>query len=112
MLEEADCDLLLDVNNVYVNSINLGYDASAFIRGLPGERIAYGHIAGHLVRAPTLLIDTHAAAVAPPVWALLAEAYAAHGVFPTVLERDSKLPPVEALLDEVAQMRALQAAAG
>lgn len=112
VLDEADCDLLLDVNNVYVNSINLGYDASAFIRGLPGERIVYGHIAGHLVRTPTLLIDTHAAMVAPPVWALLAEAYAAHGVFPTVLERDSKLPPVEALLAEVAQIRALQAAAG
>lgn len=111
VLAEADCDLLLDVNNVYVNSINLGYDASAFIRGLPAARIAYGHIAGHQVRTPQLLIDTHAAPVAPPVWELLAEAYAVHGVFPTVLERDGKLPPPGELLAEVAQLRAVQAAA-
>ena len=111
VLAEADCDLLLDVNNVYVNSINLGYDAGAFIRGLPTARIAYGHIAGHQRRTPQLLLDTHAAPVAPAVWDLLAQAYAVHGVFPTVLERDGRLPAIDELMAEVAQLRAVQAAA-
>ena len=111
VLEEADCLLLLDLNNVYVNSINHGYDAAAFVDALPGARIAYAHVAGHEHEAPDLIVDTHGAAVIDPVWALLARAYASHGVFPTLLERDFNLPPLAELLDEVQRIGALQSAA-
>jgi uncharacterized protein (UPF0276 family) len=109
VLEEADCDLHLDVNNVYVNAINHGYDAGEFLRGLPGERIAYAHVAGHYVEAEDLRIDTHGAAVIDPVWQLLGAAYGAFGVFPTLLERDFNIPPLPELLDEVQRIAALQA---
>ena len=108
VLAQADCLLLLDVNNVYVNSINHGYDAEAFLRGLPAERIAYAHIAGHGRRSADLLIDTHGAAVAEPVWQLLDKAYAHFGVLPTVLERDFNLPPMTELLAEVQRIKAMQ----
>lgn len=111
VLEQADCDLLLDVNNVYVNSVNHGYDAAAFIAALPGARIAYGHVAGHERAAPDLAIDTHGAAVVDPVWSLLAHAYACHGIFPTLLERDAKLPPLAELVAEVGIIGRLQAEA-
>lgn len=109
VLEEADCDLHLDVNNVYVNSVNFGFDPHAFLRGLPGERIVYGHTAGHYREAPDLIIDTHGETVIDSVWALLDEAYAMFGVFPTLLERDINLPPVAELMPEVARIAALQA---
>ncbi len=105
VIEEADCSLLLDVNNVYVNSVNFGYDPLAFLRGLPGERIVYIHIAGHYREADDLCIDTHGARVIAPVWRLLAEAYALYGPLPTVLERDYNFPPVPELLGEVAKVR-------
>lgn len=108
VLEEADCDLLLDVNNVYVNSINHRYDAGEFLRSLPAERIAYGHIAGHYREAADLIIDTHGAAVVSTVWDLLETAYRAHGVFPTLLERDFNIPPVDQLLAEVDRISAIQ----
>lgn len=108
VLEEADCDLLLDVNNIYVNSINHGYDAEDFLAALPGDRIAYGHIAGHFVEAEDLLIDTHGADVIDPVWRLLDSAYQHFGVFPTLLERDFNLPPVNELLAEVNTIKTRQ----
>ena len=108
VIEEADCDLLLDVNNIYVNSINHGYDAVEFLRALPGERIAYGHIAGHYDEAENLKIDTHGADVIAGVWDLLGEAYQAFGVFPTLLERDFNIPPLDDLLDEVRQIARIQ----
>lgn len=108
VLTEADCDLLLDVNNIYVNSINHGYDAVEFLKALPGERIAYGHIAGHYQEAQDLLIDTHGASVITDVWALLDQAYAAFGVFPTLLERDFNIPPVSELLAEVRRIKSIQ----
>ncbi|MCF6264727.1 MAG: DUF692 domain-containing protein [Xanthomonadales bacterium] len=108
VLEEADCDLLLDVNNVYVNSINHHYDPIAFLQALPGERIAYGHIAGHYNQAEDLIIDTHGAAVINNVWDLLGLAYKAFGVFPTLLERDFNFPPVAELLAEVEQIVSIQ----
>lgn len=109
VLAEADCDLLLDVNNVYVNAINHGYDARAFIEAMPGERIASYHVAGHYDEADDLKIDTHGTPVKDDVWALLAHAYAIHGVRPTLLERDFNFPPLLALLAEVGRIRALQA---
>ncbi len=108
VLEEADCDLLLDVNNVYVNSINFGYDAREFLARMPTARIASYHIAGHYDEADDLKIDTHGAHVKDAVWGLLAEAYRLHGVRPTLLERDFNFPPLQALLGEVARIRALQ----
>lgn len=108
VLEEADCNLLLDVNNIYVNSINHGYDAEDFLAALPGERIAYGHIAGHFVEAEDLLIDTHGADVVDPVWRLLDSAYQHFGVFPTLLERDFNLPPVNELLGEINTIKTRQ----
>ena len=111
VVDEADCLLLLDVNNIYVNSINFGYDPSTFLRGLPGDRAAYVHVAGHYREAEDLRIDTHAAAVVDPVWGLLEEAYDLYGPLPTVLERDFNFPPIESLLGEVAKIREIQAAA-
>lgn len=101
VLEEADCDLLLDVNNIYVNSINHGYDAESYLKSLPAKRIAYAHIAGHYQAAKDLIIDTHSADVIHPVWRLLAVAYQQFGVFPTLLERDFNIPPLLHLLAEV-----------
>lgn len=108
VLEEADCDLLLDLNNVYVNGINHGYDPLDFLNALPPERIAYAHIAGHFVEAPDFLIDTHGSVVIDPVWDLLETAYHRFGCFPTLLERDFNIPPLEELLQEVARIRSLQ----
>ncbi len=108
VLEQADCQLLLDVNNVYVNSVNHGYDPYAFIRALPSSRIRYGHIAGHYEQHPQLLIDTHGADVCQPVWQLLAYAYQCHGVFPTLLERDFNLPALTELRLELKQIQHIQ----
>ncbi len=111
VLERADCDLLLDVNNIYVNSINHGYDAKEFLARMPSARIASYHIAGHYDEAEDLKVDTHGAAVKNDVWDLLAEAYRAHGVRPTLLERDFNFPPLDVLLGETARIRELQRAA-
>ena len=105
VLEEADCDLLLDINNIYVNSINHGYDAVTFLKALPKHRIAYAHVAGHYVEDADLRIDTHGADVIDPVWALLQQAYDHFGVFPTLLERDFNIPPLDRLLAEVSMIR-------
>ena len=108
VLEKADCDLLLDINNIYVNSINHRYDAEAFLKSMPAERIAYAHIAGHYVEAEDLRVDTHGADVIDPVWELLAKAYQHFGVFPTLLERDFNIPPLNELFDEVDSIRQIQ----
>jgi uncharacterized protein len=108
VLEEADCGLLLDVNNVYVNAINHGYQAESFLAGLPAERIVYLHVAGHYVEAEDLRVDTHGAAVCDPVWDLLDQTYARFGVIPTLLERDFNIPPLAELQRELDIIRALQ----
>jgi uncharacterized protein len=109
VLDEADCDLLLDVNNLYVNAINHGYDAQAFLARLPGERIASYHIAGHFDEDIDLKVDTHGAPVKADVWQLLADAYRRFGVRPTLLERDFNFPPLHELLGETDRIRATQA---
>lgn len=108
VVKQADCLLLLDVNNIHVNSVNFDYDASAMLRGLPGHRAAYVHVAGHQREAPDLCVDTHGAPIIDPVWRLLAEAYALYGPLPTVVERDFNLPPLPELIDEVRRARELQ----
>lgn len=108
VLSEADCHLHLDVNNIYVNSVNHGYDAVEFLRGLPGERIVYGHVAGHDTEASGLIIDTHGQNTIEPVWSLLDEAYHRFGLFPTLVERDANIPPLVDLLPEVQRIATLQ----
>ncbi len=110
VIDEADCGLLLDVNNIYVNSVNHGYDPKAYLRGLPGDRILYVHVAGHFNEAEDLIVDTHGATVIDPVWNLLNYAYELYGVMPTLLERDFNFPPVAELLAEVDMIRQTQAA--
>ena len=109
VLEEADCDLMLDINNIVVNSINHKYDAREFMLKMPADRIRYFHLAGHHVEAEDLRIDTHGSAVDQQSWQLLRDAYAHFGVVPTLLERDFNFPPISELLDEVRQIRELQA---
>jgi len=108
VLKKADCDLLLDVNNVYVNSVNHGYDPRSFLDQIPVERIAYLHVAGHYQEAPDLIIDTHGDEVVDPVWDLLSYTYEAFGDIPTLLERDFNIPPLAELLKELAYIRTLQ----
>ena len=110
VIQEADCDILLDINNIYVNSINHNYDAESFLRAIPAKRIAYAHIAGHFVEADDFLIDTHGASVIDPVWNLLAKAYELYGVFPTLLERDFNIPALAELFQEVNTIKTIQTA--
>ena len=111
VLAEADCDLLLDVNNIYVNSINHSYDANEFLRQLPLDRARYIHIAGHYDEEEDIKVDTHGADVIDPVWALLDDAYSLCGPLPTLLERDFNIPPLQQLLLEVDRVRGCQQAA-
>lgn len=108
VITEADCDLLLDVNNIYVNSINHGYDPYDFLQQLPVERAAYVHVAGHYDEADDLRVDTHGADVIEPVWQLLNATYQRFGVIPTLLERDFNIPPMPELLKEVNTIKGLQ----
>ncbi|WP_445367239.1 DUF692 domain-containing protein [Methylomonas sp. BW4-1] len=108
VVTEADCDVLIDINNIYVNSVNHSYDAETFLRAMPAERIAYAHIAGHYVEAEDFLVDTHGAPVIDPVWTLLGKAYELFGVFPTLLERDFNIPALLELSKEVDTIQAIQ----
>jgi uncharacterized protein (UPF0276 family) len=110
VVQEADCLLHLDVNNIYVNSRNFGFDPLAFLHALPLERTCYIHVAGHYVEADGLLVDTHGAEVIDPVWSLLAETYRrTGGNIPTCLERDFNIPDLSQLTAEVGQIARLQA---
>lgn len=110
VLSEADCLLHLDINNIYVNSINFGFDPADFLAKVDGSRIVYSHIAGHYQESESLLIDTHAEDVIDPVWALLDQAYQLFGLFPTLLERDANIPPLADLMQEVNHIAAIQSA--
>lgn len=112
VVEEADCDVLIDINNIYVNSVNHEYDAEAFLKAIPAHRIAYAHIAGHYVEAEDFLVDTHGAEIIDPVWNLLGKAYELYGVFPTLLERDFNIPSLEELVKEVQTIQTIQRAWG
>ena len=110
VLEEADCDLMLDINNIVVNSINHLYDADDFLRDMPADRIRYFHLAGHYVEDDDLRIDTHGTAVDDQAWQLLEDAYKQFGPVPTLLERDFNFPPIAELLNEVRRIKQLQLA--
>lgn len=112
VLTEADCDLLLDVNNVYVNTTNhKAYTATKFLDAMPKDRVKMLHVAGHYNEADDLIIDTHGADVIDPVWDILAHAYKRFGVLPTLLERDFNFPPLESMVAEINHIKALQKAA-
>lgn len=112
VVAESDCLLHLDVNNIYVNSANFGFDPFAFLHALPLDRTCYIHVAGHYVEADGLLVDTHGAAVIDPVWALLTAAYERIGCpVPTCLERDFNIPDLAALSAEVGHIARLQSQA-
>ena len=100
VVRRAGCDLLLDVNNIYVNAVNHGYDAARFVEAVDPDRVVEIHLAGH-ERIGARLADTHAARVAPPVWALYREVLARIGPRPTLIEWDAAIPPLDVLLDEV-----------
>lgn len=108
VISESDCLMLLDINNVYVNGFNHGYDPVQFISKLPSEKIAYIHVAGHWQKSDDLIIDTHGEAVKSDVWDILKSTYQKHGVLPTLLERDSDIPPLATLLKEVDIINHLQ----
>ncbi|MDX1376467.1 MAG: DUF692 domain-containing protein [Burkholderiales bacterium] len=108
--EEADCLLLLDVNNVYVSSVNHGYDAARFIDAIPAARVQQIHLAGHTHHG-THIVDTHDQAIADPVWALYRRACARLGPVATLIERDDRIPPLEELVKELDHARALAASA-
>lgn len=108
VIKKADCALLLDVNNIYVNSINHNYDPYEFLASLPGERTAYIHIAGHYNEAEDLRVDTHGAPVIASVWDLLDKTYELFGVKPTLLERDFNIPPLPELMAELEEIKKRQ----
>lgn len=103
--ERADCDLLLDVNNVFVNSVNHGFDPLAYVRSIPPVRIAEIHLAGHSDRG-TFLFDTHDAPVCAAVWELYAETIAHAGrEVSTLIEWDAQIPPFDELCAESERAR-------
>lgn len=102
--QRAGCLLLLDVNNVYVSSINHGFDAKAFIDGIPAERVQQIHLAGHEDHGE-YIIDTHDADISPAVWDLYAYTLQRVGQVSTMIERDGNLPPLEQLVQELALAR-------
>lgn len=101
---EADCLLLVDVNNVHVSSVNHGFDAIDYLRALPAQRVQQIHLAGHSIRDDHL-IDTHDHPVSEAVWALYAEARALFGPVATMIERDADIPPLADLLHELSYAR-------
>ena len=101
ILEQSSAKLLLDVNNVYVNARNFGFDARGFIGALPLERVIEIHVAGHSARQSGLLIDTHGTPVSDPVVELLEWTVERTGPVPVLLERDNDVPPLGELLGEI-----------
>jgi uncharacterized protein (UPF0276 family) len=110
MAEDADCGLLLDVNNVYVSSINHGFDPEEYLRAIPPERVAYYHIAGH-TNLGTHLLDTHIGPVIEPVWKLYQRAHRLVGGRSTLLEWDEKIPSFPVVHREVLKARKYMEAA-
>jgi uncharacterized protein (UPF0276 family) len=107
VLDASGAGLLLDVNNVYVNSLNHGFDARAFIAGLNLERVVEIHVAGHTRKPSGLVLDTHGAKVADPVLELLRFTLELTGPRPVLLERDNDIPALGELVSEVQQLRAI-----
>ena len=106
MANRTGCNLILDVNNVFVSASNHGFDALAFLDGIPADRVQQIHLAGHS-QGPQLLIDTHDSPVCEGVWALYAKAMSLVGPVATMIERDDDIPPLAELLKELSMARRL-----
>ncbi len=106
---QADCLILLDINNIYVSSVNHGFDPLEYLNGIPGERVQQFHLAGHQ-RHEHYIIDTHDAAVIDPVWSLYREALLRFGQLSCMIERDDNIPPLDQLVGELDQARRVAAA--
>jgi uncharacterized protein (UPF0276 family) len=107
--ERADCLLLLDVNNIYVSSVNHEFDPCDYLNGIPGKRVQQIHIAGHEDHGD-YIIDTHDHPVTDPVWKLYADAVRRFGPVSTMIERDDNIPPLDELVAELEQARRIAAA--
>ena len=104
LAKRADCEILLDVNNVYVSAFNHEFDARAFLRAMPRERVRQFHLAGHTHKG-SHIIDTHDEPIVPYVWTLYAEAVRLFPGVPTMIERDANIPPYVELLAELDEAR-------
>jgi uncharacterized protein (UPF0276 family) len=106
--QRADCAILLDINNIYVSSVNHGFDPSCYLKAIPKDRVRQFHLAGHSDLGGHL-IDTHDHPIAAPVWDLYREAVAHFGLVPTMIERDDNIPSLDELVAELEIARALAA---
>ena len=106
--QEADCLLLLDVNNVYVSSVNHRFDPAIYLKAMPVHRIQQIHLAGH-TRQPDVIIDTHDHPVCSEVWQLYAQACDLFGPVATMIERDDHIPPLAELIEELQIARDISA---
>jgi uncharacterized protein len=104
----ADCLILLDVNNVYVNSVNHDFDPLVYLNAIPAARVQQIHLAGH-ERRGQLIVDTHDAPIVEPVWELYEHARRRFGDVATMIERDANIPPLAELLAELDRARAIAA---
>jgi uncharacterized protein (UPF0276 family) len=115
LCDKADCGLMLDVNNAYVNATNFGFDVDAWMRTVPLERVVQMHVAGHdwFDEGPggKLIVDTHGEEVCDPVMKLLGRVLARTGPVPVLLERDQNIPPLAALVEEVVTLKRVYASA-
>ncbi len=107
--KESNSDILLDLNNVYVSSVNQGFDPMAYLQAMPAGRVKQIHLAGHSTIGPCL-IDTHDQPVADPVWALYADALRRFGPVATMIERDDSIPPLAEMVHELQRARAMSLA--
>jgi len=107
--EQADCNILLDVNNIYVSALNHEFDALSYLDAIPASRVHQIHLAGHADMGD-YAIDTHDHDVISPVWNLYAAALKRFGSVSTMIERDDNIPPLSALLAELDQARQIYAA--
>src|SRR5450631_3774879 len=105
--QRADCGILLDVNNIYVSARNHGFDAEAYLEGIPRDRVGQFHLAGYQDKG-THLLDTHDSPVTDPVWALYREAVRRFGPVSTLIEWDEHVPPLARLLEESERAKALE----
>lgn len=109
VVREAGCHFMLDVNNVYVSSVNHGFDPRVYLDAIDYGRVLQVHLAGFTREPDGTLVDTHDHPVCDAVWALYAETWRAHGPFPTLLEWDERIPPMPEVLAELAKAREVRA---